>query len=138
MPHCCSIDESQVLAAIILQMQLIAMATQTPAAAISPDAIQAVADRIAQRFNPQKIILFGSHARGDSHACSDVDLLVVLDEWAAQDDPEIAVTLSIPHPFPMDILVKTSQQLAERLRMGDPFWREMLERGRVLYERPRA
>lgn len=119
-------------------MQLIAMATQTPAPAISPDAIQAVADRIAQRFNPQKIILFGSHARGDSHACSDVDLLVVLDEWAAQDDPEIAVTLSIPHPFPMDILVKTSQQLAERLRMGDPFWREMLERGRVLYERPRA
>jgi predicted nucleotidyltransferase len=114
------------------------MDTHTPAFAISPDAIQAVANRIAQQFNPQKIILFGSHARGDSHAYSDVDLLVILDAWTAQEDPEVAVTLGVPHPFPMDILVKTSQQLAERLRMGDPFWREMLERGRVLYERRRA
>jgi hypothetical protein len=73
------------------------------------EAIQAVTDRIAQQFDPQKIILFGSRARGDAHDHSDVDLLVVLDEWTVQEDPEVAVALSVPHPFPIASLMINHQ-----------------------------
>ena len=46
---------------------------------IPPEAIQAVADRIAEEFDPDKIILFGSYAYGDPKPWSDVDLLVVME-----------------------------------------------------------
>ena len=40
--------------------------------------IQQIADRIADHFNPEKIILFGSYARGQAHHHSDLDLLIVM------------------------------------------------------------
>ena len=46
------------------------------------DHISTMTDRIVRDFNPEQIILFGSHARGDAHAHSDVDLLVVFSECA--------------------------------------------------------
>jgi signal-transduction protein with cAMP-binding, CBS, and nucleotidyltransferase domain len=65
-----------------------AITQQTQAAPLLIDAlvpfeqIQAVADKIGRAFNPNRIILFGSYARGEQTANSDVDLLVVLDgEW---------------------------------------------------------
>ncbi|MFQ5630414.1 MAG: nucleotidyltransferase family protein [bacterium] len=70
---------------------------------VSQAKIQAIASQIAQKFDPQKILLFGSYARGDSHQHSDVDLLVVMDLKIAAADPEIEIALSIPHKFPMDI-----------------------------------
>lgn len=98
--------------------------------------IQSVAEQIAQKFNPLKIVLFGSYARGDQHRHSDVDLLVILEDGHNGGDPEVEVALSISHQFPMDILMRSPQQVAERLRMGDSFYREIVEKGVVLYERP--
>ena len=52
--------------------------------------IQAVAQLIAQKFDPEQIILFGSHARGNAGSHSDIDLLVVLkslDDWPKRDNP---------------------------------------------------
>lgn len=103
---------------------------------ITQKQIQAAAGQIAQKFNPLKIVLFGSYTRGESHRQSDVDLLVILEDCHKGGDPEVEVALSISHQFPMDILVRTPQQVADRLRMGDSFYRDIVEKGVVLYERP--
>ncbi|MCK6559119.1 nucleotidyltransferase domain-containing protein [bacterium] len=103
---------------------------------ITPEQIHSVAQQIAQKFDPLKIVLFGSYARGESHRHSDVDLLVILEDGHHGGDPEVEVALSISHQFPMDILVRSPQQVAERLCLGDTFYRDIVEKGVVLYERP--
>jgi predicted nucleotidyltransferase len=93
--------------------------------------------RIVQEFNPERIIVFGSHAYGRPAPDSDVDLLIVMesDERPATRASQISKLLR-PRPFPMDILVRTPQEIQQRLEMGDYFIQEILERGKVLYERP--
>lgn len=103
---------------------------------ISQEEIRALADQIARKFNPHKIVLFGSYARGNYDPFSDVDLLVVLEKNQKGVDPEIEVALSVPHKFPMDILVRSPQELAARLKMGDTFLHDIITNGVVLYERP--
>ncbi len=105
---------------------------------ISRSAINDVAKRIVERFNPERIILFGSYAYGKPHAYSDVDLLVVMEskERPLAKQLEISRALS-PHPFGMDILVRAPRQIKERIAMGDYFLREISTKGKVLYERRR-
>ena len=105
---------------------------------ITPEQIQAVAQQIARKFNPLKVVLFGSYGRGQAHSRSDVDLLVVLEENLHGVDAEVEVAAGVAHPFPMDILVRTPKQIADRLRLGDSFFRDIVEKGVVLYERPAA
>lgn len=101
-------------------------------------AINALAKRIAEQFDPDQIILFGSYAYGRPGPYSDADLLVVMptNERPRTKQLEIVRALS-PHPFGMDILVRTPDQLKERIAMGDYFLREIVSKGRILYERPR-
>ena len=85
--------------------------------------------------HPKKIILFGSHASGKPNRDSDVDLLVVMQ--SRKKPVELAVQVSKTlhfHPFPIDILVRTPQELKKRLLLGDVFFREILTKGKVLYE----
>jgi len=105
-------------------------------ARVSRREINAIVRRIAKLFDPERIILFGSYAYGKPHRYSDVDLLVVMDtpERPRAKQIEIARALS-PHPFGMDILVRTPQQIQKRISMGDYFLREIMTRGQVLYER---
>ncbi len=95
-----------------------------------------VTGRIVEAFAPQRIILFGSHAYGQPNSDSDVDLLVVME---SNERPAARATrvsrLLRPRPFPMDIMVRTPQEIQKRLEMGDYFIREVLEQGKVLYER---
>jgi predicted nucleotidyltransferase len=92
--------------------------------------------RIVQELHPEKIILFGSYAYGAPTPDSDVDLLVVMDSTAPSKDRSWAVSrLLIPRPFPIDILVRTPQEIRKALEMGDFFIEEIITRGKVLYER---
>jgi predicted nucleotidyltransferase len=102
-------------------------------------AIRAVVKQIAQKFQPEKIILFGSYAYGRPRPESDVDLLVVMDTplRSRQQRLEISRALS-PRPFPLDIIIHTPRQLEERLGMGDLFLLEIIKRGKVIYEQPRS
>lgn len=101
-------------------------------------AIHRVAKTIAAKFDPEQIILFGSYAYGKPNRYSDVDLLVIMDteERPLKKQIEIARALS-PHPFGMDILVRTPQEMRERIALGDFFLREIKDKGKVLYERAR-
>ncbi len=105
---------------------------------ISHRSIGQVVERIVREFDPERVILFGSYAYDHPHPYSDVDLLVVLktSERPLAKQLEIARALS-PHPFGLDILVSKPEQLKERIAMGDHFYREIIARGRLLYERLR-
>src|SRR6266436_10444217 len=83
-------------------------------------AIRRFARRIAERFQPDKIILFGSYAYGKPHNESDVDLLVVM---PASDVVNMAIRISLAfeHPFSQDLIVRTSEQIERGLRDDDWF-----------------
>ena len=96
--------------------------------------IRAYARRIAERFAPEKIILFGSHAYGTPNEDSDVDLLVVM-PCRNQHDQAVRIRWEIPAPFPMDLLVRTPKNLQWRLDERESFHTEVLTKGKVLYEK---
>jgi len=92
--------------------------------------------KIVKGLNPEKIVLFGSYAYGKPNRHSDVDLLVVLNTRASKSERSWKVSrLLLPRPFPVDILVKTPKEIETALKSGDFFLREILTRGKILYER---
>ena len=100
-------------------------------------AIRHYARQVAERFEPDQIILFGSHAYGTLNADSDVDLLVVMPTRNPLDQA-LKIRLAISAPFPLDLLVRTPETLKWRLEAGDCFLREIVSRGKVLYEKAHA
>ncbi len=98
-------------------------------------AIHAVVQQIAEKFQPEKVILFGSYASGRPKPESDVDMLVVMDTPLRNREQAAQIARAIDYHFGLDLLVRTPQQLAERIALGDFFLREVTEKGRVLYAR---
>ncbi len=98
------------------------------------DEIRRFADDIGRKFHPERVILFGSHARGETTADSDVDVLVVMPFEGRPWKMAVEIRRNTRPPFPLDLLVRTPEQVRERLALGDPFIREILHDGKVLYE----
>jgi predicted nucleotidyltransferase len=98
--------------------------------------IRRFARQVAERFDPEQIILFGSHAYGTPDEGSDVDILVVM---PARNELSQAtrIRLAVERCFPMDLIVRTPENLRRRLEEGDWFLREIVSRGKVLFPRPR-
>ena len=92
--------------------------------------------KIVEELKPEKIILFGSYAYGVPNPHSDVDLLIVMKTRAALKERSWAVSqLLYPRPFPVDIIVKTPNEIEDALKSNDFFVKEIFTRGKVLYER---
>jgi uncharacterized protein len=102
---------------------------------IPQEAIDDVVCQIAEQFDPERIILFGSYAYGTPRPDSDVDLLVVMDTALGEIQQEIAILRALRKHFALDLLVRKPAFLARRIAIGDPFLREITQRGRVLYAR---
>ena len=83
-------------------------------AAIPRRLISRFASEVAEQFHPEKIILFGSYAYGKPHADSDVDILVVMPA-KNELDQAVKICLTVPYQFPLDLLVRTPENLAWRL-----------------------
>ncbi len=98
--------------------------------------IQNFIEKIVNQFNPERIILFGSHALGNATADSDVDLLIVMDFKGRPYQKAFEIRKNIKRSFPLDILVRRSVDIGSRVRKGDFFLKEIIEKGKVLYERP--
>jgi uncharacterized protein len=112
--------------------------TVTPTGFQTPtlEALPAVVERIARELDPDKIILFGSYAYGTPTPDSDVDLLVIMETTASTKDRYLAVSRLIrPRLFPVDIIVKRQDEIEEAIAKGDFFIAEIVNQGRVLYER---
>lgn len=93
---------------------------------------------IVQRFHPEKVVLFGSCAKGAVTEDSDVDLLVVMSFEGRSIEQAVQLRMDTRPAFPVDLIVRTPEMIAERLRLGDTFIREILETGRTLYETSHA
>ena len=97
-------------------------------------AIAAMTERIAALFRPDKIILFGSAARGDAHADSDIDLLVVLPECENRKAATISVMKALADlPVGKDIVVTTAAELETRGKLASTILYPALHEGKVVY-----
>ena len=98
--------------------------------------IDRIVARIVKRFHPEKIILFGSQARGDAGPDSDVDLLVVMDFEGSKLDKMVELQgASDGSALPVDILVTTPRDFAWRKDVvGTIEWPAARE-GKVLHAR---
>jgi predicted nucleotidyltransferase len=102
----------------------------------SADYIKIMAERIVRDYDPVKIILFGSHARGEAGPESDIDLLVVLPEVASKRQTAVAIRRKLTDlPVPKDIVVTTPEEIARRGDLVGTVLRPALREGKVLYER---
>lgn len=108
------------------------------ASSISLEEIQRYAHEIERKFQPDRIILFGSHAYGQPTFDSDVDLLVVMEFTGRPVDKAYEIRRSTETPFPLDLLVRSPSGLRRRIALGDFFLTEVVERGKILYERARS
>jgi len=86
-------------------------------------------------YDPEKIILFGSSTKGKLSKGSDIDLIIIKQ---TKDDPwkrAAQVDRFIDHVVPVDVLIYTPDEIEERLKMNDFFVKDILKKGKVLYER---
>ena len=97
-------------------------------------AIDDVVRQIAEKFKPMKIILFGSYAYGTPRRESYVDLLVIMESPIRENALSLTIRRAIDYHFGLDLIVKKPKTLAERIEMGDFFLKEILQKGKVLYE----
>ena len=87
-------------------------------------------------YAPLKVVLFGSYAYGEPDPDSDIDLLIIkdtkdrfLDRWIEAQ----GLLTGLHRGLPVETLVLTSQEIEDRLAIGDQFIKEIMERGKVLY-----
>lgn len=100
------------------------------------ETLPGVVQKMVRELQPEKIILFGSYAYGSPTPDSDVDLLVVLQSSESSRERFLQVArLLRPRLFPVDLLVKTPDEIAHAVESGDFFLNEVLDRGQVLHER---
>jgi len=96
--------------------------------------IEEFGQRIGREFGAERVILFGSYARGEVTEDSDVDLLVVGPFTGRSVDKSVEIRLKLRPKFPLDLLVRTPEKVRQRIEIGDSFIKEILEEGKVLYE----
>ena len=99
-------------------------------------ALREAVERIARRFDPERIILFGSGARGEGGPDSDADLLIVMPVTGSKRQQAVQIDLALEGiPIPIDLIVVTPEEVEKgRERMGTII-REAVREGKVLYER---
>ena len=103
---------------------------------MSEAAIKEIVRRIVARFDPQKVIVFGSVARGQMGFDSDVDLLVVMPIHGSQRKAAIEIDRElIGIAVPVDVIVVTPEELERDADQIGTALRPALREGRVLYER---
>lgn len=97
--------------------------------------LKLIIQKLTAGYKPEKIILFGSLARKKVTNSSDIDLLIVKrtrkNPWARLREAD----RYIDHDFPVDFLVYTPEEIKQRLKMGDSFVEDIIEKGKVVYEK---
>ena len=95
--------------------------------------IDSITKQLIQKYQPEKIILFGSAAFGQMSPDSDLDFFIVKDDKKPAHERMTEVYRLIDKDIAADFLVYTPAELAKRVKMGDPFIKSVLSEGKVLY-----
>jgi predicted nucleotidyltransferase len=96
--------------------------------------IRGVVRQIVEGYHPEKVILFGSYADGRPTEDSDVDLLVIVRTEERPIRLAARISATIDHPFPLDIVVRTPEDLQALFERGGSFANDVLTNGLVLHE----
>ncbi len=93
-------------------------------------------DLIVRGFDPERIILFGSHARGDAGPDSDVDLLIVMHVEGSRREKAVEIGVALHGiRLPKDIIVTTPEQFEWRKTIPGTLEHPAAKEGRILYAR---
>ena len=96
--------------------------------------IRNITTQIIEKYKPDKIILFGSAARGDITPDSDVDFLIIKKETPLYGAYRIReLSRVIDRNIPVDFLIYRPEEFNKRIKMGDPFLKTIVKEGKVLY-----
>ena len=98
------------------------------------DQIEKFVNEIVQKFDPVRVILFGSYASDQTSPGSDVDLMVVMNFEGRPQLQALKIRKEIQRSFPLDLIVRKPSEIDQRLEEGDFFLKEVLRDGKVLYE----
>ncbi len=104
---------------------------------INPEMIAFIRQTIVDTIHPQQIVLFGSYARGDANANSDLDLLIVHDSSHSNRQIRRQIDrLFLRRRFGLDLLVRTPAEIRRNLADNNPFYTQhIFGEGKILYER---
>jgi uncharacterized protein len=101
---------------------------------VAMETIREYSRRIGREFQPRRVVLFGSHARGTATDDSDVDLLVIMPFEGKPWKAATQIRERVRPGFPLDLIVRTPQQVSERLTRGDTYLETLMREGVVLHE----
>lgn len=96
--------------------------------------VDSIVEQLVANYQPEKVILFGSAARGDATEESDVDLLVIKQTGETFHDRMVEARKNIQTDRPMDVIVYTPQEINRALAERRLFIRHVLKYGRTVYE----
>jgi predicted nucleotidyltransferase len=99
------------------------------------DQIEKFVNEIVHKFDPLRVVLFGSYASDKTSPDSDVDLLVIMDFKGRSQLQALKIRKEIQRSFPLDLIVRKPSEINQRLAEGDFFLKEVLKDGKILYER---
>jgi predicted nucleotidyltransferase len=100
--------------------------------------IDRMVKRLVDRFDPEQIILFGSHARGTAGPDSDIDLLVIMPVSGSKRAKQVEMRVALHNiRVPKDIILATPNEVARRRNIVGTIIRPALREGKVLYVRSR-
>jgi predicted nucleotidyltransferase len=91
--------------------------------------IRTLTKTIKEKFNPQRIILFGSHGYGMPTAGSDIDLFIIMNTSLPVKRQAFLIRRELKSSVPVDVIVRTPEQVEERLKLGDFFVKKVMEQG---------
>lgn len=104
----------------------------TTSGVVARATLKAIADRLRERYGAERVLVFGSVARGESTAHSDIDLLVIgptKERFFERMGSALAVVRDISRGLPLAPIVLTPEELSARLARGDQFIQEIVETG---------
>jgi len=94
--------------------------------------------RSLRKYNPKKVILFGSHAKMSYDRYSDIDLIIIK-KTRKRFLNRIKEVLEIIKPdYPIDILVYTPEEFQRMISKRNPFIEFVIKEGKVIYEKSRT
>ena len=107
---------------------------------ITPDLIEYVVKKIVKEIDPEKIILFGSYARGDYTKESDLDLFIIKDgDHNSRMMRRKIADLLWGRKFALDLFVRKTEEVEWNFRAKNPFYiYHIFKDGKVLYEKKRC
>lgn len=97
--------------------------------------LKEITQQIVEKYGPEKIILFGSAAWGDFSSDSDIDFLIIKKKVPDNGiERQYMIDQIIDrHGVAIDMLVFKPEEIEERMQLGDPFIKEVVSKGKVLY-----